>query len=700
MTDSVPDLPLSGKRRSLAERVSVVWLVPLAALLVSLWVAWQSYADRGPLIHILFEQASGIRAGETELRYRDVTVGLVEDVGFSETLDAVRVSIRLDKSIAEFADGDAAFWIVQPEVTTQGVSGLETVLSGVYIEASWDTTAGGLVSEHRGQKAAPLLSDGQAGTSITLTAGPGVQLTGNTPILHKGVEVGRIGSPELSQAGNIARAEAVIFSPYDRLVTSNTRFWDTSGFSFSLGANGAELNFSSIATLIAGGVAFDTVVSGGGAVSDGDSFTVFVDEGTARASLFQDDGGPVLNLTAIFEDNFAGLAVGAPVLLDGVNVGEVTNLNGIVDRERFGDTRVRLSTSMEVRTSKLGLQEATAETALDFLDTRIGEGMRARLASASLLTGGLRVEFVSLPDAGPAMLDRGGDPFPIMPVAAAELSDVSATAEGVMERINNLPIEELLDAATTFLTSATALTSDEDVREIPGDVRGLMSELRSFAGSEELQSIPGQAAALLADLQALAGDLREISDSIEAAQAVDRVLAAVDAAKAAASGVETGVSGVPALVERLAGVAAKAEALELQDLVNEVSETVDAAKALLADEGTMALPERLGATLGELEAALADLRAGGAVDNLNAALASANSASAAVEEAAADLPAVVERFERLAAEATRTMAAFGDKSDLNRSARAAFRDLQDAARAIEQLARTLERNPNSIILGR
>ncbi len=78
----IPDLPVSDGRRSLVERVSLVWLVPLAALLVSLWVAWQSYADRGPLVDILFEEATGIREGETELRYRDVTVGRVEDVGF------------------------------------------------------------------------------------------------------------------------------------------------------------------------------------------------------------------------------------------------------------------------------------------------------------------------------------------------------------------------------------------------------------------------------------------------------------------------------------------------------------------------------------------------------------------------------------------------------------------------------------------
>ncbi|MEL7151104.1 MAG: MlaD family protein [Pseudomonadota bacterium] len=700
MSDQVPDLPIAEGRRSLWERMSIVWLVPLAALVVSLWVAWESYADRGPLIEITFEEATGIRSGETELKFRDVTVGVVEDVGFSETLDRVRVAVRLDKEIAGFVDGDARFWIVQPEVTTQGVSGLDTVLSGVFIEAAWDSTAEGLVASHIGASRAPLLRTGQSGLTFRLTAGPGVQLTGGAPILHKGVEVGRIGPPELTSDGTVARSEAIVFAPYDRLVSSNTRFWDTSGFTFSLGAEGAALDFSSIATLIAGGVAFDTVVSGGTPATDGADFVVFVDEGAARASLFQDNAGPVLNLTAIFEDNFSGLSVGAPVLLDGVAVGEVANLNGIVDRDRFGDTNVRLTTSMVIRTSKLGLTDVTEEAALDFLAARVENGLRARLASASLLTGGLKVQLLDIPGARPAALNREADPFAIIPVAPAEISDVSATAEGVMERINNLPIEELLDAATAFLTSATTLTNSEDVKAIPGDLRGLVADVRGVTNSDEVQAIPAQAAALLTELQALSTDLRAIAASIETAKAVERVTAALDAATAAAEDVGASVEGVPALVDQLSGVAAKAEALEVQALLDELSSTVGAARALLADEGTKSLPTRLGDTLAELDAALAELRSGGAVTNLNAALASASSAGSAVEQAAADLPDVIARLEALAAEATATIAGFGEDSELNRTARAALRDMQDAARAIERLARTLERNPNSIILGR
>lgn len=788
-----PDLPSRESRTPLWQSISLVWLVPLAALAIALWVGWESYNDRGPLLIVEFEEASGIHAGETELRYRDVTVGLVESVGFTEDLGSVQVRVRLDTSVVQYVDEGATFWIVQPEVTAQGVSGLDTVLSGVFIEGYWDADPGGFQQFHTGGSSTPLLRSDQEGVRIRLTAGPGTQLTENTPIIHKGIEVGRVGPPSLTADGTLAEAEGVIFVPYTRFVTTATRFWDTSGFRFTLGPNGAELDFNSIASLISGGVEFDTLVSGGVPIEDGTTFVIYADDAAARASLFTENLGPAVNVTAIFEENFAGLTVGANVLLDGVRVGEVANLNGVVDEALYGDARVRLSTTLAIRPSSLGLQDPTPEAALAFLEERVAAGLRARLATASLLTGGLLVDLVTVENPEPAALDLGAEPFPILPVAPAEISDVAATAEGVMERINNLPIEELLASATAFLDAGTSLVLNEDLRAMPGELNGLFGDVRGLVNSDEVQGLPVQAAAVMEDIQATITDLREVAARINDAQAIDRLLAAVDSAGAAADGVKTSVEGVPALVERLTAVAEKAETLELdaliaeltgtatearallaqdstkalpesinatlsefeaaiaelreagtiaalnrtlasaeeaaagfaagteglpelveritsvaekadnlalEELMTELTEATTAARVFLTSDGTQSLPEKLGGTLTELEAAISELRAGGTVENVNATLASARGAAEAIEEAAADLPAIVRRLGALTTQASTTLGDFDQDSDLNRAARAALRDIQDAARAIEKLANTLERRPNSVILGR
>ena len=143
--DTPPKAPVQSGRRGFMERISIVWIVPLVALIVVLVIAWRSYAERGPVIEISFENAAGVKEGSTELRYRDVAIGLVEEVSFAEGLGRVLVSVRVDKDVAPFIDDEARFWVVRPQVTTQGVSGLNTVLSGVYIEGLWDDQPAGHV---------------------------------------------------------------------------------------------------------------------------------------------------------------------------------------------------------------------------------------------------------------------------------------------------------------------------------------------------------------------------------------------------------------------------------------------------------------------------------------------------------------------------------------------------------------------------
>lgn len=157
-TDTPTSVTIESARASLWERASIVWLVPLGALLIALAIAWNHWQSRGPLIEITFLNASGIRAGETEVKFRDVTVGLVERLTLESDMQNITAEVRLDKNVADYVDDGAVFWVVRPEVTTRGVSGLDTVLSGVFIEGDWDSTIGNAQFAFDGLETAPLLS--------------------------------------------------------------------------------------------------------------------------------------------------------------------------------------------------------------------------------------------------------------------------------------------------------------------------------------------------------------------------------------------------------------------------------------------------------------------------------------------------------------------------------------------------------------
>ncbi len=650
MSDEIPDVPVEKAGKSLVEVASLVWLVPLGALIIAVAVAWNNFAERGPLIEISFENANGILADETVLKYRDVSVGVVEEIGFSDALEKVIIGVRLDKDVAPYVDEDAEFWVVKPQVTTSGVSGLDTVLSGVYIQGSWDAEPGGLIHAFEGREEAPLLTDGERGLRFELrTSGEG-GLTENTPIVFKGIEVGRIGSANISRDGRWVFADAVIYSPHDRLVTTETRFWNASGFSFNVGPSGAQLDFSSVASLISGGVTFDTLVSGGAAVGQSAVFEVYPNEATARRSVFEDTGGLDLRVQAVFSENISGLSSGANVEWRGLKVGEVANVSGIVDPERFGDRRPRLITTLELRSARFGLDEGvTEDAALEFLAGQVEEGLRARLASASILTGGLKVELAMIEDATPATLDLDSGVLPTLPVSDSQVSDIQATASGVFERINALPIEELLGNAIDFLDSATALVSSEEIRQTPAELRELLANARDVIGSEAIQALPGEISAVLSDLQAGMSDLRDVLRSVQEQNGVDRLLAAVDEAAQAAGAVQTAAGTLPDLIAQIEAVAAKAQELPLEQTLSETNELIGSVRAILEQSDTKALPGRLAETLDGMNVILDDLEREGAAARLTAALASAEEAAKAVGDSTAGVPALVEQLQSIAA---------------------------------------------------
>lgn len=702
--ENTPDeILVESTGRSILERVSIVWLVPLGALLIALAIAWQHWRDRGALIEIIFEDAAGIRASETELKFRDVTVGVVESVRLQDDMLHVAVGVRIDNRVVDYVDEDAVFWVVRPEVSARGVTGLDTVLSGVYLEGEWDSQPGTPQDSFEGRDTAPLLSPGQKGLQITLRGVGDEGITGDAPILYQGVEVGEIGPARIAEDGNTVLADAVIYAPYDRRITSTTRFWNTSGFSLSFGPNGASVDFATISSLLAGGITFDTAASGGFPAEDGDVFELYDTEEDARASLFARAEGPSIDMTLIFDTNVAGLRPDAPVELAGLKVGRITNLTGLVDPERFGDSQVRLLATMALQPERLGLSTEGDDEGLDvmqYLQQAVAGGMRARLTNASLLTGGLKVDLVTLEDVPAAELDMNGVPFPVFPTAPAELTDVAATAESVFNRVNNLPIEELLQSGIDFLNSATSLVSSEDVRGTPEDLRGLLGDIRGIVGSEKVQQVPDQLSTLMTELTGTASELNKTLAAINENELVAHLTSTIQTLDETAASAKTAIDGVPELLDQANAVVAKLNTIPVERLSDDLSGLIQATEALIDTPQARNLPTDMSAALSELALVLEELRNGGTVENVNRTLQSASNAADRIADASQELPALVDRVNGLVAKAQSLLGDYDGNSAVNRDVRTALRAVTEAARALDGLASTIERRPNSLILGR
>ena len=703
MSDAaIPEAEESARRGpSLA---AIVWLVPIAALLITLGLVWQTYSGRGPTVTVAFDEASGVVAGETPLRYRDVTVGMVEEVGFTDGLASVELTVRVTDEVAPYIDEEAVFWIVRPEISARGITGVETVLSGVYIEASWDTEAGGLAERHVGAARAPLALPTQDGLRIRLRSAGGEGLGANTPILYRGLEVGRVAQAEIAEDGTTILAEAIIFAPHDRLVTTGTRFFDTSGFTFRLGPQGAEVDFKSVAALLSGGVGFDTVLAGGDPVRPGTTFELYWDESQARNSVFTDpeDSGN-LRLSAVFEGGASGLVVGSAVELGGLVIGEVRDISGIVDPDVFGDSRVRLITTLAISPERLGLAQGSgAEAVVDFLSGRIEAGLRAQLAPASFLTGALKVELVRLPDAPPASMAFEDTPYPQIPTVPAEITDIAATAEAFLQRVSALPLDDLVgsvvgtaEAISRIADAGAEIAEDEALAALPAQALGFVEDLRALAGNEALQAAPGQIGSAAQDLAEAAGAL-----SVLIAQLEEAGFAATLTSTTAEVGEVSAAAAV--LAERLSELAGTANELPLPEIADGIRGAVVAAEAVLASEGTQALPGLLAETAGGARDAVVAFRDGGGAEALTRAVGSAADAADAFAVASEGIPELVASLtslseearalplDRLAADASAAVASLDallsseDTRAIPAEARAAIGSLASALSAFDQ----------------
>ncbi|MCU9847781.1 MlaD family protein [Defluviimonas sp. WL0024] len=694
MTDPRPaELDISPPRPSFWRNLSFVWLVPVLALAISLGLAWQNFANRGVLVEITFLSAPGVTAGETTIRYRDVTIGRVEQVTFTPDLTKVLIRARIDKEVATFLDKDAQFWIVSPKVSTRGISGLSTVLSGVYIEGAWDQEPGVQAYRFDGADGPPLVQPGRDGKRITLITDDGSLISEGAPVFFHGVEVGRLEKPRLTVTTDSIVVDAFIEAPHDRRLNSATRFWDTSGFEVSLSGAGLSVNFDSMASLLAGGVEFDSVYEGGEPVSPGHVFQVYPDQASARKSLIARSSADAVQIAAEFGESVSGLEPGADVRYGGLKVGEVVAIAAQVEEDETGPN-VRLMANLAIEPDRLGLPAGAgkAET-LDFFEAAVDEGLRARLAATSIFSAALIVELVEIPDAAPAVFERAAEPLPILPSEKSNLPDFTATAEGVFERINALPIEELIEQAITMMASIEAVTSSESTRAVPDTVVALLEDTRSLVNDEAMRALPGDIRATVAELRAVVSELKE-------GGAMKNLASALERADKITSDIATASAEFPALVEDLRAVAKKANSLEAEELVAAATRVLDSADKVIGSEAARDLPPVLNGALDEIRTTLAELREGGAVENANATMASARDAADAVAKATESLPDLSARLEKLVTQSEALIAAYGERSDFNGETLAALREVRSAARAVSQLARAIERNPNSLLIGR
>jgi paraquat-inducible protein B len=501
MTDNadlanVPEATHVPKRRA---RISIVWVVPIVAALVGVGIVVRQYLSEGPTIRISFRTAEGIEPGKTFVKYKDVSIGKVTKVGLSKDFSKILVTAKMEKHAEGLLADDSRFWIVKPRVTLGGVSGIGTLLSGRYIgiEPGKSAKPG---SDFVGLEVPPPVTDGMSGREFILRAETLGSLGIGSPIFYRRLNVGQVIGYDLAPDGKSIGIKIYMNAPYDGYITSDTRFWESSGIHASVGAAGFSLETDSLLSMLVGGIRFETPPSEEPGIPAPAKwmFTLFDNRDAAMAPQMSESERYVL----YFNDSLHGLSVGAPVTMLGLPVGEVTEIGlDYVPAIRGIRTRVEIRTYQyrllrHLRKTDVAAMKIMSPGKRNRIMQRLVEekGLRAQLRAASFISGQLYVALDYFPDAPKARIDRAKEP-PQFPVVPGKMENIEMQLKSLLAKFDKMPLEEIgeelkktLATLDATLQSADRTLTRFDVETLPEAKKALEDLRRALAVAERMLS--------------------------------------------------------------------------------------------------------------------------------------------------------------------------------------------------------------------
>ncbi len=490
--DKQQGVPEARVRRGYVSLMSI-WIVPAIALAVAIYLIFQALSERGAEITLVFEDAQGMVPGKTQLKYKNVEIGLLKDIEFLDDSNEVALKIMVKRAAEKYMTETARFWIVSPSIGFQGITGLETLLSGAYVEV--DPGDGGEPqSTFTGLKIPPVVTSTQKGTEYILSTGKLSNINRGTPVLYKGINVGSVLGYRLADNKQLVDVYAFVESPYDELVREGTQFWNAGGVNLSVSTAGFEIGATSLQSLVVGGIEFSTssLASDTAIAPSGHRFRLY-DNRAAR-----DDARYTEKIIYIlyFDGSVSGLSVGANVEFKGIKVGSVREIGLEIDESRMKyyipvlieiePQRLRIIDTGNNNRSAVEAQEARR----NMIDNFIQRGLRAKLKNANFLTGQLIIDLDLMPETEAVFVSQDGN-WPEIPTVPGDLDAIASSVSRLVAKFEALPIEEIGKNLGSTMQGLDKLVGSGELQTTIREFRELAVSIQHIAENFEKHTLPG-----------------------------------------------------------------------------------------------------------------------------------------------------------------------------------------------------------------
>jgi paraquat-inducible protein B len=483
----LPEPEFRPKKR----RISIVWLVPLVALAIGGWLVYKALSEKGPTITITFKSAAGLEAGKTKIKYKDVELGQIESIELDDNLSQVILKAELVKKAEKFLSHNTRFWVVRARVAAGSISGLGTLFSGAYI--GMDPGKPGRPATHfQGLEIPPVVTTDLPGSQFVLRSESLGSLQIGDPVYFRRIEVGQVVSYKLDEDGQAVTIEVFVHDPHHNLVRQNTRFWNASGLDVAIGADGIKVDTQSLVSLMIGGIAFDTPAGqkSGEPAEQNHVFKLYKNHESTTEKTYARTSRWLLH----FGSGVRGLKSGAPVELQGIQIGQVldVNLEFDVEKEAF-----RIPVLIETEQDRLKAtgkypEGAERERVMDYL---VAKGMRAQLKTGSLITGQLLVAIDMHPEAPPATINWEGA-YPEFPTVPTAMEEITTSLTGLLKKLEKLPIEQIGYDLRDTVSGAKSLVNSPDMQKSITALNETLNQAQKFVAALNTEVAPELEAAV------------------------------------------------------------------------------------------------------------------------------------------------------------------------------------------------------------
>ncbi|PCI18494.1 MAG: paraquat-inducible protein B [Piscirickettsiaceae bacterium] len=438
--------------------ISFIWFIPILAVLIGAWMVYDNISSRGSLIVIAFETGEGIDVGKTKIRSKNVDIGIVKKLELNSPDNNVLVTARISKKNESLLVQDTQFWVVKPRVGKAGISGISTLLSGAYIELAPGFSETNQYA-FKGLEDKPVTPAGTNGLNITLDSSGNTALHTGDPILYRGIDVGRIEHVHFNSQEKRVYYDAFIESPYDKLITSNTKFWSLNGFEVDLSADGLHVQTGSLESLITGGITFDvpTDMTQGKVLTSRGFFTIYPNKSAIYNSRYKHAS----LYTLLFNSSLRGLNLNTPVEFRGIKIGSVINtgfnhagVNNVLDPSTL------IPVTIKIEPARLGFEDnKEAIKTLDIeIKKSIQKGLQASIATGNILTGNKLIE-LTFSDK-PRVKSSNFNGHIVIPTTDNQIDQLLEQLNNALDKLNKLPIETVLIGAEKTLSNVNSSLKD------------------------------------------------------------------------------------------------------------------------------------------------------------------------------------------------------------------------------------------------